>query len=66
MVNTGALPRDFHMKLIEDDLLSALKELYEASKVITSGKLTSAEEMAQYYRALAWSERVIKLAEKIE
>jgi hypothetical protein len=47
------------MTLIEDDLLAALKELYETSKLITSGEFT-AGDMERYYRALAWSERVMK------
>ena len=51
------------MTLIEDDLLSALKELCEASKVMTSGQVSSADDMQRYYQALAWAERVIKSAE---
>ena len=50
------------MTLIEHDLLAALKELYETSKTMTSGQIPSAENMERYHRALAWSERVIKLA----
>jgi hypothetical protein len=51
------------MTLIEDDLLSALKELNECLKVITSGQVTTADDMERYYQALTWSERVIKSAE---
>jgi hypothetical protein len=50
--------------LIEDDLLTVLKELQEASLAMTNGKLTSAEEMERYYRAIEWSKRVITLAER--
>lgn len=52
------------MTLIEGDLLSALRELYEASKVMTSGQVTSADDMQRYYQALSWAERVIKTAER--
>ena len=51
------------MTLIEDDLLSALKELQEASLAMTSGKLTSAQELERYLQAIEWSKRVIELAE---
>ena len=51
------------MTLIEYDLLSALKELYESSMEMTNGRLPSANDLERYYQALAWSERVIKLAE---
>ncbi len=52
------------MTLIEEDLLAALKELYESSKAMTSGERTTGEEMNRYYQALAWAERVMNLAEK--
>ena len=52
------------MTLIEDDLLAALKELHEASQAMTSGRLHTAQDMERYHRAIAWSERVIELAEK--
>ena len=51
------------MTLIEDDLLAALKELYETSKVMTAGQFPSSDDLDRYQRALAWTERVIKLAE---
>lgn len=51
------------MTLIEDDLLSALKELYESSNIMTSGQIPSADDMQRYYQALTWAERVIKSAE---
>ncbi len=51
------------MSLIEYDLLVALKELHEASLAMTSGLPTS-HELERYHRAIAWSERVIELAEK--
>jgi len=50
------------MTLIENDLLAALKELHETSKIMTSGQRHSADDMERYQRALAWAERVIKLA----
>jgi len=54
------------MTLLEEDLLAALKELHESSKIMTSGSQISSEEMNRYYQALAWSDRVQKsaLAEK--
>ena len=54
------------MTLIEDDLLSALKELLETSLVMTSGHHLSADDMERYNRAIEWSTRVIELAEKSE
>ena len=52
------------VSLIEDDLLAALKELREASLAMTSGKLHTGKEMERYHQAIAWSVRVIELAEK--
>jgi hypothetical protein len=49
---------------MEDNLLSALRELLEASLNMTSGKLPSADDMERYNRAIEWSNRVIELAEK--
>lgn len=49
------------MTIVEEDLLAALKELYESSKVMTDGGRTTGEEMNRYYQALAWSERMFKL-----
>jgi len=54
------------MTLIEDDLLTALKELLEASLVMTSGQLPSSDDMERYNRAIEWSKRAIKLAERSE
>jgi len=51
------------MTLIEDDLLSALRELKEVSLAMASGKLTSADDIERYRRAIEWSKRVITLAE---
>jgi hypothetical protein len=51
---------------IEDDLLTLLKELLEASQAMTSGKLPSADDMDRYNRAIVWSTRVIELAERSE
>jgi hypothetical protein len=54
------------MTMLEDDLLSALKELQEASLAMTSGKLPSADDRERYNRAIEWSKRVITLAERSE
>lgn len=51
------------MTLIEEDLLSALKELLEASLAMTNGRLPSADELERYHRSVEWSKRVIALAE---
>jgi hypothetical protein len=52
--------------LIEDDLLTVLKELQEASLAITSSKLPSADDMDRYRKAIVWSKRVIAFAERSE
>lgn len=44
----------------EEDLLSALTELYESSLAMTSGALYSAAEMERYQLALSWAERLIR------
>jgi len=54
------------MTLIEDDLLTVLKELLEASLAMTSGRLPTADEMERYNRAIKWSKRVIAFAERSE
>ena len=51
------------MTMMEDDLLSALKELQEAALAMTSGKLPSGSDMERFHQAIAWSKRVIALAE---
>jgi pterin-4a-carbinolamine dehydratase len=56
--------RGLTVTLLEEDLLAALKELQEASLAMTSGKLPSAQEMERYHQAIAWSKRVIEIAEK--
>lgn len=50
--------------MMEEDLLTVLKELQEASLAMTSGKLPSAQELERYQRAIEWSNRVIALAER--
>ena len=52
------------MTLIEDDLFSALKELQEASLVITNCQLPLASDLERYQRAIEWSKRVVALAER--
>ena len=54
------------MKIIEDDLLTVLKELLEASQAMTSGRLPSADDFERYNKAIEWSKRVIALAERTE
>jgi len=54
------------MTMIEDDLLTALKELLEASQAMTSGRLPSGDDFERYNRAVLWSKRVIALAEGSE
>jgi hypothetical protein len=46
--------------MAEEDLLSALTELFEASKAMTSGSLHTAAEMERYQLALSWAERLIR------
>jgi len=52
------------MTLLEYDLLSALRELYEASKEMTSGELPTDEQLERHQQALSWAERVMARAEK--
>jgi hypothetical protein len=54
------------MTMMEDDLLSALKELTDASLAMTSGQLPSADARQRYNQAIEWSKRVIDLAERSE
>jgi len=54
------------MTLIEDDLLSALRELLEASQAMTGGKQPSATDMQRYQKSIEWSKRVIELVERSE
>ena len=50
------------MTPLEKDLLKALKDLLAASKAMTSGQRTTADDMQHYYEAIARSERVIEVA----
>lgn len=54
------------MTMMVDDLLSALKALYEASMTMTTGRLPSATDLERYNQAIEWSNRVITLAERSE
>jgi hypothetical protein len=54
------------MTMMEDDLLTVLKELQEASLAMTSGQLPSADAQQRYNQAIEWSKRVIALAERSE
>jgi len=54
------------MTMMEDDLLTVLKELLEASLAMTSGRLPSADAQQRYNQAIEWSKRVIDLAERSE
>lgn len=51
------------MTMMEDELLTVLKELQEAAQIMTSGQLPSADDMERYARAIQWSKRVVALAE---
>lgn len=48
------------MTTIEDDLLTALKELLEASQAMTGGMLPSADDMDRYNRAVLWSNGLVR------
>ena len=50
------------MTPLEKELFSALQNLLAASKAMTSGQRTSADDMQNYYEAVAASERVIEAA----
>jgi hypothetical protein len=52
------------MTLLEEDLLTVLKELLETSEVMTSGTNFTAEEMVRYKQSVEWAKRIITLAEK--
>ena len=52
--------------MMEDYLLSALKELYGASLDMTCGILSSVSDLERYNRSIEWSKRVIVLAERSE
>lgn len=52
--------------MMEDDLLTVLRELHEASLAMTSGRLPTGDDMERYNRAIEWSKRVITLAERSE
>jgi len=54
------------LTMMEEDLLTVLKELHEASLAMTNGKLHSASDLERYNRAIEWSKRVITLAERSE
>jgi hypothetical protein len=56
--------RGLAVTLLEEDLLTVLKELQEASLAMTNGKLPSASELERYNQAIEWSKRVIALAER--
>ena len=51
------------MTQLEDDLLTVLKEILEASLAMTGGSGFSAEDLMRYQRAVEWSQRVINRAE---
>ena len=50
------------MTLLEEDLLSAIKELLESSQNMTGGNFT-ADDMVRYQQSVEWSKRVITSAE---
>lgn len=45
--------------MANEDLLAALRELLEASSVLTSGQLPSEKELERYMRARDWASRLI-------
>jgi predicted metal-dependent hydrolase len=45
--------------MFNEDLLAALRELLEASSVITSGELPTAAELERYTRAREWAQRLL-------
>jgi len=50
--------------MVEEDLLSVLQELLEASGDMIDGQLPSAGQVERYQRAQAWAQRLLSLAEK--
>lgn len=52
--------------MMEDELLTALKELHESSVAMTNGEQPSSSDLKRYNRAIKWSRRVITLAERSE
>ena len=49
--------------MYNEDLLSALKELLEASNVITSGQLPTESQLERYMRAKEWASRLVNREE---
>ena len=47
------------------DLLAALKELSESSRLMTSGVLATSDQLVRYHKALAWAEMAIERSERI-
>lgn len=45
--------------MVNEDLLASLKELLEASNVITNGQLPSESEVERYKQARVWACRLI-------
>jgi len=45
----------YAMTMLEEDLLTVLKELQEASLAMTSGQLPSADARQRYNQAIEWS-----------
>jgi hypothetical protein len=66
MLKTLVILWGLAVTMMEDDLLTVLKELQEASLAMTSGQLPSADDMQRYQKAIEWSKRVISRAERSE
>jgi hypothetical protein len=66
MLKTLVISWGLSLTMMEEDLLSALKELQDSSLAMTSGKLPSGIDMERYNRAIEWSKRLISLAERSE
>jgi len=47
-----------------EDLMAALRELLEASSVLTSGQLPTETDLERYKRARDWARRLISREEK--
>jgi hypothetical protein len=45
--------------MFNEDLQAALRELLEASSVITSGELPTVAELERYKRAREWAQRLL-------
>jgi len=69
---TAEVITEFHFKgwiggcflMGNEDLMAALRELLEASSVLTSGQLPTETDLERYKRASDWARRLISREEK--